>query len=484
LDRAPDYGEVERGAPPNLSAALALLELDRVHQAGLRGEGVRVALIDTGFDLSHPALVAAESRVLASWDFLEDDPEVANETSAEEESLQDTHGTAVLGVLSGDGGPGGYVGAAPDVSLLLAKSESVPVEAAFEEDLWIAAVEWAEQRGADIVSSSLGWSDWIDPADLDGQTAVSSAFASDFVEATGLLLVQSIGNSGPAPGSLLAPSDSPGILSVGAVDLGAAVADFSGRGPTVDGRIKPELVAPGVDLASLDAGQSSVSERSGTSLAAPFITGLAAIAVEAHPDWTLAELRTALLAAGDQSSSPDSERGWGLPSAWDLCGLACTCFDADDDGAWSDECGGADCDDNDPSFGPGFPEVPYDGLDQDCDGADLDDVDGDGFPGGSQGSDCVDYNPGVFPAPIDEDGGVLPLGGHELCADSWDNDCDGLFGSADPDCAEEQGGSGAVEGLGGCGMAQQLARPVRPGALVASWALLALVGFRRRCRRG
>jgi len=479
----------ERGATVDLSAELALLEIDRVREAGFFGTGVRVGLIDTGFDLSHPALLPAAARVIDSWDFLEDDPVVANETAAEDEVGQDTHGTSVLGVLTADGGPGGYLGAATGVSLLLAKSESVPLEAPFEEDLWIAAVEWAEQRGADFVSSSLAWSDWIDPTDLDGQTVVSSAFASSFAEATGLLLIQGIGNSGPDPGSLLAPSDSPGILSVGAVDRAGEVAYFSGRGPTADGRIKPELVAPGVDLASLDAGESGVSARSGTSLAAPFIAGLAAITIEAHPDWTLGQLRAALLAAGDQSAEPGNDRGWGLPSAWELCGLACTCHDDDGDGAWAVDCGGEDCDDSDPALGPGSPEIPYDGVDQDCDGSDLDDVDSDGFPGGPGGSDCADNNPAVFPAPIDESGLVLPLGGHELCSDSWDNDCDGLLGDADPDCTEGSGtGDGAgsssgatTSGSWGCGIAQGAPAPAnRPGSIFAVLGLFVVLLYRRR----
>jgi hypothetical protein len=479
----------ERGATVDLSAELALLELDRVREAGLVGAGVLVGLIDTGFDLSHPALLSAAARVIDSWDFLEDDPVVANETSAEDEAGQDTHGTSVLGVLTADGGPGGYLGAAIGVSLLLAKSESASLEAPFEEDLWIAAVEWVEQRGADFVSSSLGWSDWIDPTDLDGQTVVSSAFASSFSEATGLLLIQSVGNSGSDPGSLLAPSDSPGIISVGAVDGAGEVADFSGRGPTADGRIKPELVAPGVDLASLDAGESGVSARSGTSLAAPFIAGLAAITIEAHPDWTLGQLRAALLAAGDQSAEPGNDRGWGLPSAWELCGLACTCHDDDGDGAWAVECGGEDCDDSDAALGPGFPEIPYDGIDQDCDGSDLDDVDSDGFPGGPGGSDCADYNPAVFPAPIDESGLVLPLGGHELCSDSWDNDCDGLVGDADPDCTEgSETGDGAGSSSGttpsgawGCGIAQGSPAPKnRPGSAFAVLGFFAVLLYRRR----
>jgi len=487
--RAP-LPDAERGAAAeDLSSELAALELDRVHDAGLLGEGVRIALIDTGFDLSHPALLSTQSRVLESWDFLEDDGVVANETEAEEAEGQDSHGTAVLGVLSADGGPEGYRGAAPSVELLLAKSESLLLEAAFEEDLWIAAVEWAEQRGADLVSSSLGWSDWIDPADLDGQTATSSAFATSFAEATGLLMIQSVGNSGPASGSLVAPSDSPGVLSVGAVDSLGLVAEFSGRGATADGRFKPELVAPGVGVATVVSSSGGFISLGGTSLAAPLVAGLAALAIEAHPAWTLAELRAALLDSGNQSLSPDNERGWGLPSAWAVCGLACTCEDGDGDGAWDVACGGADCDDADASVGPGFPEIPYDGLDQDCDGVDLDDLDGDGFPGGPGGPDCGDLNPAVYPAPLDESGDVLTEGGHELCADSWDNDCDGLLGDADPDCWEtaDSSGVGATTssswGTGGCGLSVGAGDRQVSRVHMTLFAVLLLLGFRRRALR-
>jgi len=474
----------------SLAEELALLEIDRVHEAGFRGTGVRVAVVDTGFNLAHPALTSAEQEVLESWDFLQGDPVVSNQGPLEEETTQDAHGTAVLGVLVGDD-HGAYQGAAPSVELLLAKSESVPEEAPFEEDLWIAAVEWAEQRGADIVSSSLGWADWIDSDDLDGQTAISSAFASSFSEATGLLMIQSVGNSGPGHQSLLAPSDSPAVVAVGATDSSGAVASFSGRGPTSDGRVKPDLVAPGVDIDVPVSGEASFARVSGTSVAAPLVAGMAALALQAHPEWTLDELRSALLNSGTTADAPDNVMGAGLPSAWTICGLPCSCEDQDGDGAWADSCGGLDCDDADPSVGPGFPEEPYDGRDQDCDGFDLDDLDGDGFAGGPGGPDCGDQNPAVFPAPLGEAGAVEPRGGHELCADSWDNDCDGLMNGVDPDCSEEPtgvvadpGGETAIGAGGGCSMT--LLRPeysVQKSAGGLALTVLFL-GLLRRRRNG
>jgi subtilisin family serine protease len=472
----------------SLAEELALLEIDRVHEAGFRGTGVRVAVVDTGFNLAHPALTSAEQGVLESWDFLQGDSVVSNEGPLEEETAQDAHGPAVLGVLVGDDHDA-YQGASPSVELLLAKSESVPEEAPFEEDLWIAAVEWAEQRGADIVSSSLGWADWIDSDDLDGHTAVSSAFASSFSEATGLLMIQSIGNSGPGHQSLLAPSDSPAVVAVGATDPVGSVASFSGRGPTSDGRVKPELVAPGVDIDVPVSGEVGFARVSGTSVAAPLVAGIAALALEAHPEWTLDELRSALLNSGTTSDAPDNVMGAGLPSAWKICGLPCSCEDQDGDGAWADSCGGLDCDDADPSVGPGFPEEPYDGRDQDCDGVDLDDLDGDGFAGGPVGPDCGDENPAVFPAPLREGGSVEPRGGHELCSDSWDNDCDGLMNGADPDCSEELTG-GVIETAGetgfgaggGCSMTLLppegwVRKPVR--VLALTFLFLVLLGRRR-----
>ncbi len=538
-----DYGQADWQAQ--------LVGAHLLHGFGLTGEGVTVASTDTGFSLTHEVLAPLQPQVLDSWDFLEDDGEVANETPEEEAEEQDFHGTIVVSALAGKL-DGTMVGVAPEVSLLLAKTESVPIEEAWEEDVWVAGVEWAEQSGADVLTSSLGWTDWYAPEDLDGQTAVSTLFLDDLVPATGLVVVVSAGNEGPSATSITAPADSEWVLAAAAVDDGGALADFSGRGPTADGRVKPDLAAPGrsVTVVRWDEDQG-LRTASGTSLAAPIIAGTCALLLEAHPEWTREELFEALRSTASQATQPDYDLGWGIVDGWAACGLRCSCRDEDADGSYSADCGGDDCDDADPdrfpgqeeacngidddcdggvgdeeadldsdgdlacetdcddtdptvegidhdgdgislcggdcadgyaSIFPGAPEVPYDGVDQDCDGLDLTDQDGDGVDGGPDGLDCADDNPAVFPDPEPAEGEAVPTeGGHELCFDGRDNDCDGLVGFDDPDCRYEtslvEDTTTSITTIGSSTTCSTLPGPAGSGWLLV--VLLALAGRRR-----
>ena len=531
----------------------SLVNAQLLHAFGLTGAGVVVALTDTGFSLSHEVLAPLQPQVLDSWDFLEDDAEVANETVDEQDDEQDFHGTIVLSALAGKL-DGTMVGIAPEASFLLAKTESVPLEQPFEEDVWIEGVEWAEASGADILTSSLGWTDWYTEDQMDGQTAVSTLFVGSLVPDTGLVMVVSAGNEGPSATSITAPSDSPWLLAAAAVDDAGELADFSGRGPTADGRFKPDLAAPGESVTVVRWDQDTeLRTASGTSLAAPILAGTCALLLEAHPEWTRQELFDALKGTASQADQPDNHMGWGIVDGWAACGLRCSCRDEDADGFYAVDCGGADCDDadaarfpgqeeacngvdddcdgvvadeeadldgdgdptcasdcddadptvegldhdgdgsslcdgdcadGDPSVAPDLAEVPYDGIDQDCDGLDLTDQDGDGFDGGPTGDDCGDDNPAVFPDPLPAEGEteVPTSGGHELCFDGRDNDCDGLVGPDDPDCRYETSlttaitsGATALTSSGTCSAAGR-----GPGA---GWLLLlVLPGLLRRRR--
>jgi hypothetical protein len=485
-----------------------LVSAHELHGLGLTGAGVIVGATDTGFRLEHEALVPVQERVLDSWDFLEDDGVVEDETQDEEDINQDFHGTAVLSVLTGEL-DGTLVGIAPGISLLLAKTESIPLEEPFEEDVWIEGAEWVEANGADILTSSLGWTEWYLPEELDGATAVSTIFAEDLVEQTGLVVIVSAANEGPDPTTISAPADAASVLAIAAVDADGEVADFSSRGPTADGRVKPDLAAPGeqVTCAKWDE-DVGLRTANGTSFAAPILAGVAALLLEAHPEWTREELAEALRTTASQATQPDYDLGWGIVDGWAACGLRCSCRDEDGDGFYADDCGGDDCDDaaadrfpgqeeacngidddcdggiadveadldgdgdlacatdcddqdftvdgvdhdgdgvslcdgdcadGDPAVSPLIDEIPYDGIDQDCDGADLTDRDGDGFDGGPDGFDCADLDPSIYPdPPADElDAAIAAEGGHELCFDGRDNDCDGLEGWDDPDCRYE-----------------------------------------------
>ncbi|MCP4873376.1 MAG: S8 family serine peptidase [Proteobacteria bacterium] len=526
-----------------------LTAADDLHGQGLTGAGVIVGVADTGFRLTHEVLEPLQAQVLDAYDFLEDDAVVANETPEEDTAEQDFHGSAVVSVLAGKL-DGTMVGIAPDISLLLAKTESVPLEEPFEEDTWIAGVQWAEANGADLVTSSLAWADWYTfPEDLDGATAVSTVFADQITADTGILLVQSAGNDGPGVSSIWAPNDAASVLSAAAVDDSGDVAFFSSRGPTADGRFKPDLAAPGQSTTIVRWDEATgLQTASGTSFAAPILAGVAALLIEAHPDWTRDEIVAAFKDTASQAATPDNDLGWGIVNAYAACGP-----DDDGDGAIDVACGGDDCVDDDATRGPGQPEqcneldddcdgapgadevdsdgdgdlacatdcddsdptlngldadgdtnspcdgdcddndvalhaldgdgdgdtlcgtdcddadptvegldhdgdgaslcdgdcadgdasqsplleeIPYDGIDQDCDGIDPTDVDGDGFDGlGAGGIDCADDDPSIFPDPLPEGALTVAIeGGHELCFDARDNDCDGLEGTDDPDC--------------------------------------------------
>lgn len=284
-------------------------------ERGINGSGasrgtvpIIVAILDTGFRLDHEALRHVD--VLAEWDFIQNDSVTSNEDG--DPPFQDRHGTTVLGVIAGRS-EGDLYGPAHGARFLLAKTEMVDREIEIEEDHWIAGLEWADSAGADIVTSSLGYYDWYAPEDLDGETALCSRAAAIAVS-HGVVVVNSAGNRGEA--GLVAPADAEGVIAVGAVDCGGSIAYFSSRGPTADGRLKPDFVAMGSSVQSVAHPDTAGFARyNGTSFAAPLIAGICAQLLEAHPAWSPTELRSALRAHASRSGFPDNAYGYGIPNA-------------------------------------------------------------------------------------------------------------------------------------------------------------------------
>ncbi|PYQ55534.1 MAG: peptidase S8 [Acidobacteria bacterium] len=293
------------------------IDVPAVHQMGLHGEGVIVAVFDAGFDtLSHEAF--ASMSIADRHDFVNGDDDVGNGSDKGEGS----HGTETLSTLGGFS-PGHLIGPAFNATFLLAKTEDTTSETPVEEDNWAAAAEWAEARGADVISSSLGYLTF-DPgfksytfADMDGRTAISTR-AADLAAARGVVVVNSAGNEGPNAqhNTLGAPADGRLVLAIGAVNAAGQRASFSSVGPTADGRTKPDVAAQGVSVVVAAPGSPrSYTTSSGTSFSCPLTAGVVALVLQARPSATVTQVEDAVRSTASQAARPDNLLGWGIVDA-------------------------------------------------------------------------------------------------------------------------------------------------------------------------
>jgi subtilisin family serine protease len=284
-----------------------------LHAEGYTGDGVIVAIFDTGFWRTHEALTGV--NVIAEWDFINDDGVTENEPG--DLSYQHNHGTSCLSLLAGYT-PNVLIGCAYDAQYLIAKTEDVSQEEPIEEDWWIEAAEWADSLGAQIISSSLCYNDWYTYEDMDGETAPITICA-DQAAANGIVVVNAAGNSGASDWKyILAPADGDSVITAGAVDSLGYRAYFSSQGPTYDGRIKPTIMAQGYATYVADPyGETDYLRGSGTSFACPLIAGALALVLEKNPTWTAREVLDAIKATGTLAASPDTLSGWGILQARD-----------------------------------------------------------------------------------------------------------------------------------------------------------------------
>lgn len=279
-----------------------------LHARGFTGEGVVMGVLDSGFELDHDCF--AGTQILGTWDFVGDDGYVGYEEGDPETT--GIHGTAVFSIIAGDS-PGLYIGGAPDAAFLLARTEDTGDEYQQEEDFWVFGLEWCELNGAEVVSSSLGYIDWYEPWQLDGNTAVTT-IAADIAASRGLVVVNAVGNDGPSDTTLIAPADGDSVFAVGSVNSLGSISAYSSRGPSADGRIKPDACARGENtvFANLSGGYSS---GNGTSFATPIVSSAFAAISQAHPEWSMMRISEALKATASQGGSPDSDYGWGMIDA-------------------------------------------------------------------------------------------------------------------------------------------------------------------------
>ena len=278
------------------------------HSNEITGKGVRIAVFDAGFRGvdSHPAFrhVRKNNQIIATWDFHRDRKNVYT---------SNVHGTMVLSTIAGiiDGQP---LGLATDAEFLLARTE-IRREPLAEEKYWLAAVEWADQHGADIINSSLGYIfHRYFPEEMDGKTSLV-ARAANIAAGKGILVVNAAGNQGNDNHwrIIVTPADADSVLTVGALQHPEMVrAPYSSVGPTADGRMKPNVSALGTVVA---ASRRRLAQPMGTSFASPLVTGFAACLWQMFPGWTNMELFRNI----EQSSSLypyyDYAHGFGIPQA-------------------------------------------------------------------------------------------------------------------------------------------------------------------------
>ncbi len=290
-----------------------MLHLDSFHRKGYTGKGVNLALFDAGFfRVDSFAMFQSlwdSSQIIAAYDFVSNDTLRYN---------THTHGMQVL-ALAGATYEDSIVGAAPGANFVLARTEESGRERHIEEFNWLRGMEWADSVGVDIIHSSLGYSlfDSLEGdytyADMDGNSTIIT-LAAELAASRGIFITNSAGNSGNSAWfHITAPCDGRNVLCVGAVDSNEIITGFSSRGPSSDGRIKPEVCAMG-HRNTIPNRFGLLSRGSGTSFSGPLIAGLVACLMEAHPERSNAEIFDAIIRSSHQYDTPDNEYGYGIPN--------------------------------------------------------------------------------------------------------------------------------------------------------------------------
>jgi subtilisin family serine protease len=303
-----DYG--------NSFTQLDQINVPEVHNLGFNGSGITICVMDAGFgNLTHE--VFQNLNIIAMHDFVNGSPVMGSHS----------HGTAVLSILGGYK-EGQLIGPAYASDFILARTEDASSETPVEEDNWIAAVEWADSIGVDITSTSLGYLDYDPPyssytwEDMDGNTALIT-IAGDLAVNKGIFVVNSAGNNGyhSTRNTLGAPADGDSIIAVGAVTSTGTRSSFSSVGPTVDGRIKPDVMAMGSSVYYASLFGNGYSSGSGTSFSCPLVSGVSALLLSANPDITPMELREIFRSTSSNNNNPNREYGWGIVDAMEALNL-------------------------------------------------------------------------------------------------------------------------------------------------------------------
>lgn len=294
-----------------------MIGIDCLNYAGFRGKGKQIAVIDTRFGrvdtLSAFDSLRTRGQIIGHWDFVWEKSQVYDTNN-----VNDDHGQIVLGCMAGNI-PGQYLGDAVDADYYLLRTEDISSEYQIEDDNWASAAEYADSAGADVITTSLGYTTFDDVntsytrANMNGRFAIASQAATIAAE-KGMVVCAAAGNDGGDSWQIIgSPGDADSILTVGAVNASGGYAYFSSTGYTADHRIKPDVVAQGEGTEICQPG-GGVNTGNGTSFATPIIAGAVASLWQACPNASNFTVMNAIRKSASKYASPDSLLGYGIPN--------------------------------------------------------------------------------------------------------------------------------------------------------------------------
>ena len=291
---------------------IALNNGNLLHEAGFRGKGLSIAVLDAGFINIDKIEYFNQEKIKEIKNFNHEVSDILHESV--------DHGTKVLSCMLSDKS-GEMIGTAPYADYYLFRTEVTNEEFPVEEDYWITALEYADSLGIDIVTSSLGYATFDDISmnhkqeQLDGLTIPISR-AANLAASRGMLLFNSAGNEGNnAWEKLNFPADAEHIITVGSTDKDSIRSSFSSLGYSADKRIKPDLMAMGSGVSVID-NVSNIINSNGTSFSTPILAGLAACLWEALPDLNSFAMLNLLRESGNKFQNPDSLMGYGVADVY------------------------------------------------------------------------------------------------------------------------------------------------------------------------
>lgn len=284
-----------------------------LHNIGLRGQGMRVALLDAGFtgysNLKSFDSMNLNSQLLGTWDFVSGNSDVNDHS----------HGMQCLSIIVANI-PGQFIGKAPKANFYLYRTEDAPTEYPIEEHNWVCGAERGDSSGADVISSSLGYADQMSNpvfnhtyAQMDGNTTIC-VIGADLAAKKGLIVFNAAGNEGGSGWHfIITPADGDSVVAVGAVNTAGVVGSFSSYGPSSDGQVKPDVASVGVN-AVIQNSNNTVGTGNGTSFACPNMAGMGTCLWQGFPEFNNIKIVRAIQQAGSIFASPNDRIGYGIPN--------------------------------------------------------------------------------------------------------------------------------------------------------------------------